>query len=51
MSFFKQIDENGNVICLFEYDYQAIIDDPFIIEITQEEYNALMAELFPEDNA
>lgn len=45
MYYYKQIDENGELIMLLTYAFCPNIIDPLVIEITEEEYNALSAEI------
>lgn len=44
MRYYKQLDENGKVILLLTYDFEPNITDSSIVEITEEEYNAILAE-------
>lgn len=43
--YYKQINENGEAIMLLTYDFAPNITDPLIVEITEEEYETLLAEL------
>lgn len=43
-TYFKQLNEAGELILLLTYDFVPKITNPLIVEITQEEYNALFAE-------
>ena len=43
--YYKQINENGEVVMLLTYDFAPNITDPLIVEITEEEYETLLAEL------
>lgn len=45
MKFYKRIDDSGNLCMLLTYNFAPNITDPFVIEITKEEYNALQAEI------
>lgn len=45
MTYFKQINESGELILLLTYDYPVVIDNPFIIEIAEEEYHQLLNEI------
>jgi hypothetical protein len=42
--YYKQLDENGEVIMLFTYDYKATINDPLVVQITAEEYETIKSE-------
>lgn len=44
-TYFKQLNEAGELILLLTYDFVPKITNPLIVEITQEEYNALLAEI------
>lgn len=47
--YFKTLDEGGNVKNLITYNnIRPNITNPLIAEITKEEYDALLAELFPQ---
>lgn len=43
--YYKQINENGEVVMLLTYDFVPNITNPLIVEITAEEYETLLAEL------
>lgn len=43
--YYKQINENGEVVMLLTYDFVPNITNPLIVEITEEEYETLLAEL------
>lgn len=43
--YYKQLDENGKVILLLTYDFEPNITDSSVVEITEEEYNAILAEI------
>lgn len=44
--YYKQFDENGDVVSLITYNVtRPNITDPLIAEITQEEYGVLLAEI------
>lgn len=43
--YYKQLNENGEVIMLLTYDFVPNITNPLIVEITAEEYETLLAEL------
>lgn len=45
IKYYKQINESGDVVMLLTYDFDPIITNPLIIEITKEEYEALLAEI------
>ena len=50
--YYKQINENGEVVMLLTYDFIPNITDSLIVEISETEYNELLAELManaPED--
>jgi hypothetical protein len=42
--YYKQLDENGKIVMLLTYDFEPTITDSSIVEITEEEYNAILAE-------
>lgn len=42
---FKHIDENENIISLLTYDQKPNITNPLVVEITEDEYNTILAEL------
>lgn len=52
--YYKQLNEEGELVLLLSYDFEPTITDPLIVEITQEEYEALLAEITaknePEEN-
>ena len=43
--YYKQINENGEIEMLLTYDFTPVITDSLIVEITKEEYEALLAEM------
>lgn len=44
--YFKKLKKNGEIDFLLTYeDYRPNITDPLVVEITQEEYEALLAEI------
>lgn len=43
--YYKQLNENGEVVMLLTYDFVPNITDPLIVEITKEEYETLLAEI------
>lgn len=43
--YYKELNENGEVVMLLTYDFVPNITDPLIVEITAEEYETLLAEL------
>lgn len=43
--YYKQLNENGEVVMLLTYDFIPVITNPLIEEITKEEYDAVYAEL------
>ncbi len=43
--YYKQINENGEIVMLLTYDFVPNITNPLIVEITAEEYETLLAEL------
>lgn len=47
--YYKQHDELGNLVRLLTYDFEPIITDQLVVEITQEEYEALFAELLSQE--
>lgn len=42
--FAKEINENGEIICLHTFAANSFPSDPAFAEITEEEYNAILAE-------
>ena len=44
-TYFKQLNEAGEVVLLLTYGFTPKITNPLIVEITQEEYNLLSAEI------
>lgn len=49
MSYYKQIDENGNLICILAYNYQPEIDDPLCIKISRDEYFEILKRIYDEN--
>ena len=45
--YYKKLDENGGVELLLSYYFEPKITDERVVEITEEEYEALSAELNP----
>ena len=43
--YYKQLNENGEVIMLLTYDFVPNITNPLIVEITETEYNEILAEM------
>lgn len=43
--FFKKLDELGKIVLLLRYDFSPDITDSLMVEITQEEYETLLAEI------
>lgn len=41
---YKQLNENGEFVMLLTYDFEPEINDPLVVEITEEEYLSLKAE-------
>ena len=41
MKYYKQLNENNEIVTLLTYDFEPNITDPLIVEITAEEYNAI----------
>jgi hypothetical protein len=39
--YYKYLNENGEIIMLFTYDFEPIINNPSMIQITEEEYMAI----------
>lgn len=46
--YFKELDEEDNLVGLLTYDYPVVIDNPQIIEISEKTYNELLEVLQPE---
>lgn len=44
MKYYKQLNENGEVVALLTYDFEPTITDSLTVEITAEEYEATAAE-------
>jgi hypothetical protein len=44
MKYYKQFNENGEVVALLTYDFEPSISDPLTVEITAEEYETIAAE-------
>ena len=44
MKYYKQLNENGEIVMLLTYDFEPNITDPLIVEITAEEYETISAE-------
>ena len=44
MKYYKQLEENGEIITLLTYDFEPSITDPLTVEITAEEYEAISTE-------
>lgn len=42
--YYKQLNENGDIVALLTYDFTPCIADPLIVEITAEEYETISAE-------
>ena len=45
MYFYKQLDENENLLYLLTYDQKPNITNPLTVEISEEEYNRLLDEI------
>ena len=43
--YYKQLNENGEIVFLLTYDFEPTIDDPLCVEITGDEYTTILAEL------
>lgn len=43
--YYKQLNENGEVVLLLVYEFTPTITDPLMVEITEEEFNAIVAEI------
>lgn len=44
MKYYKQLNENGEIVMLLTYDFEPTISDPLIVEIAAEEHKAISAE-------
>lgn len=44
MKYYKQLNENGEIVALLTYDFEPNITDPLTVEITAEEYETISAE-------
>ena len=42
--YYKQLNENGEIVALLTYDFIPTITDSLVVEITAEEYEAISAE-------
>lgn len=42
--YYKQLNENGEIVMLLTYDFEPSITASSIVEITEEEYNVILAE-------
>lgn len=45
IKYYKQLDENGEIVTLLTYDFEPNISDPLTVEITTEEYETLASDL------
>lgn len=43
--YYKQLNENGEIVFLLTYDFEPTITDSLCVEITEEEYTAIIAEM------
>lgn len=43
--YYKQLNESGEIVLLLVYEFTPTITDPLMVEITEEEFNAIVAEL------
>lgn len=43
--FYKKLDDSGTVVLLLSYEFRPHITDSLIVEITEEEYNTLLAKI------
>ena len=41
MKYYKQLNENNEIVTLLTYDFEPNITDPLTVEITAEEYNSI----------
>jgi len=44
-SYFKQLNDSGEITLLLTYSFRPNITNPLVIEITKEEYETLLAEM------
>lgn len=44
MKYYKQLNENGEIVSLLSYDFEPSITDPLTVEIAAEEYETISAE-------
>lgn len=44
MKYYKQLNENGEIVMLLTYDFEPNITDPLIMEINAEEYETISTE-------
>jgi hypothetical protein len=44
MKYYKQLNENCEIVALLTYDFEPTISDPLTVEITSEEYETISAE-------
>lgn len=47
-SYYKRLNETGEVVMLLTYDFEPVLNDPLIIEITKAEYDEILAEITAE---
>ena len=43
--YYKQLNENGEIVLLLVYEFTPTITDPLMVEITEEEFNAIVTEI------
>ncbi len=43
-TYYKQLNESGEPITLFSYDFEPIINDPLMVRITEEEFITIKTE-------
>lgn len=44
MKYYKELNENNEIVALLTYDFEPTITNPLIVEITAEEYETISAE-------
>lgn len=45
MKYYKQLNDNGELVTILTYDFEPNITDPLTVEITAEEHKAIATEL------
>lgn len=45
MYYYKQLNEDGNLLCLLTYDQKPNVNDPLTVEINEQEYMQIRGEI------